>query len=123
MENQSVFGIVSYQIRNMIMWPYFEIFDFFFHFHGLLISSSATRPSGRHFTCCYTETEQGDHDFCLSHSHYTDTNQTSRHLERISSPRPLDSESRALPPVPKLFSFPELGLEIEPIPFRLSKRQ
>ena len=48
---------------------------------GFLTSSSTTRLScirvprltSDNFMCCYTEKEQGDHDFCLSQSHYTDT--------------------------------------------------
>ena len=41
------------------------------------------------------ETEWGDHDFCLSRSHYTDTDPTSR--ERGSNPGLPDQELRALP--------------------------
>ena len=52
---------------------------------GLLTSSSATRLyrgwvsrlKSYKFTCCHTETELGVHDFCLSRSHYTDTDPTS----------------------------------------------
>ena len=48
---------------------------------GFLKSLPATRIyRGRvlrltchNFTCCHTETERGDHDFCRSRSHHTDT--------------------------------------------------
>ena len=36
-------------------------------------------------TCCHTEAEQGDHDFCLRWSLYTDTDPTSR--ERAATAR------------------------------------
>ena len=36
--------------------------------------------------CCHTDTERGDHDFCLSQSHYTDTDPNSR--ERARGPNP-----------------------------------
>ena len=36
------------------------------------------RQASDNFTCCHAETERGDHDFCLSPSHYTDINQTTR---------------------------------------------
>ena len=43
---------------------------------GFLMSSSVTRLyRGRAAT---HETELGEHDFCLSRSHYTDTDPTSR---------------------------------------------
>ena len=54
---------------------------------GFLTSSSTTRlyrgraPRQERLTilCAAThETELGDHDFCLSRSHYTDTDPTSR---------------------------------------------
>ena len=56
-----------------------------FGLFGFLTSSSTTRLfRGRvsrltpdNFTCCHTETERGDHDFCLSPSHYTETAPTS----------------------------------------------
>ena len=79
-------------------------------------SSSATRLSrGRvprltsdNFTCCHTETERGDHDFCLSRSHYADTDSSSGRLVQGSNPRPPDQKSRALPtelpPPPPFFS-------------------
>ena len=37
-----------------------------------------SRLTSNNFICCHTETEREDHDFCLSLSHYTDTNPTSR---------------------------------------------
>ena len=45
------------------------------------------------------ETELGDHDFCLSRSHYTETDPTSRErrAQRGSNPGPPNQESRALP--------------------------
>ena len=62
--------------------------------------------------CCHTKAERGDHDFCLSRSHYIDTDPTSRDRARRSNPRPPDQELRALPtelppPLP-------LPLKIEP---------
>ena len=53
-----------------------------------LTSSSATRLSQRqiprlmseNFMSCHIQTEQEDHDFCLSQSHYTNTDPTSREL-------------------------------------------
>ena len=53
---------------------------------GLLTSSSGTRLyrgqvprlTDDNFVCCHNETERGDHDFCLSRSHYTDMDATSR---------------------------------------------
>ena len=53
---------------------------------AFLTSSSATRLCrGRvprltsdNLTCCHTQDRAGRHDFCLSRSHYTDTNPTSR---------------------------------------------
>ena len=30
----------------------------------------------RHFTCCHSQTERGDHDFFLDRSHYTNTDPT-----------------------------------------------
>ena len=49
------------------------------------------------FTCCHTETKRGDHDFCLSRSHYTDTDADPTTRERGSKSRPPGQESRALP--------------------------
>ena len=45
------------------------------------------------------ETELGDHDFCLSRSHHTDTNPTSREGATTAGikPGPPHQESRALP--------------------------
>ena len=45
------------------------------------------------------ETELADHDFCLSRSHYTDTDPTSRERTATaeSNPGPTHQESRALP--------------------------
>ena len=45
------------------------------------------------------EAELPDHDFCLSRSHYSDTDPTSRErrLQRWSNPGPPHQESRALP--------------------------
>ena len=34
-----------------------------------------TRLKSDNFTCCHTGTKRGDHDSCLSRSHYTDTDQ------------------------------------------------
>ena len=45
-------------------------------------------------------TEPGDHDFCLSRSHYTDTDPISREWERASNPQPPYQKSRALPTEP-----------------------
>ena len=72
---------------------------------GFLTSSSATRLShGRvprltsdNFTCCHTETEQGDHDLCFSRSHYTDTDPTSGEQVWGSHPQLPDHELHALP--------------------------
>ena len=56
-------------------------------FFGFLTSSSTTRlyrgraPRQEHLTILRAathETELGDHDFCLSRSHYTDTDPTCR---------------------------------------------
>ena len=57
---------------------------------ALLISTSAIRLyceraptlTSDNFTCFHTETERGEHDFCLSRSHYSDTDPISR--ERIA---------------------------------------
>ena len=73
--------------------------------------SSATRLSrGRvprltsdNFTCCHTETKRGDHFFCLSQSHYTDTDPNSRERARgptTSSPGVARSTQRIPPPSP-----------------------
>ena len=51
---------------------------------GFFTSSSAARLyhgqvpilTSNNFTCCHTETEWGDHDFCLGRAHYTDTDPT-----------------------------------------------
>ena len=63
---------------------------------GFFTSSSTTRLCrGRvprltsdNFTCCHTETERGDHDFCLSRTHYTDTDPTSREQVAIGGIKP-----------------------------------
>ena len=70
---------------------------------GFLTSSSTTRLyrgkiprlTSDNFTCCHTRDWAGDHDFCLSRSHYTDTNPTSR--ERESNPGSPHQESHAVP--------------------------
>ena len=46
------------------------------------------RLTSDNFMCCHIETEQGDHDFCLSRSHYTDTDPTSGELAQGSNTRP-----------------------------------
>ena len=59
------------------------------HFHGFLKSLSATTASrgwvprlmSENFMCCHAETGQGDNDFCLSQSDYTDTEPINR--ERV----------------------------------------
>ena len=66
------------------------------------------------------ETELRDHDFCLSRSHYTDTDPTSRdgRSQRESNPGPPHQESRALPtelpppppPPPPSFMQPAVNL-------------
>ena len=78
--------IVSLQVG----WYYFEtLVGRLVRLLGWLVAkspSSVTRLSrGRvprlmseNFTCCHTETEQEDHDFCLSRSHYTDIDPTSK---------------------------------------------
>ena len=46
-----------------------------------VLDISRTGPKTERLTILRTathETERGDHDFCLSRSHYTDTNPTSR---------------------------------------------
>ena len=58
------------------------------------------RLTSHNFTCCHTETERGDHGFCLSQSHYIDydTHLTSREQApgaRIESMTP-DQNSQAL---------------------------
>ena len=45
---------------------------------SLFITISRVGPRTDNFTCRHTETERGDHDFCLSGSHYTDKDPTSR---------------------------------------------
>ena len=73
---------------------------------GFLTSSSTTRLyRGRvprltsdNFTCCHTG-EWGDHDFCLTRSHYTDTHPTSRERTTtvgIEPTQDLLTRSRAL---------------------------
>ena len=42
------------------------------------------------FTCCLTETERGDHDLCLSRSHFTETNPTNKEREVARS---IDSDT------------------------------
>ena len=67
-------------------WP-FWLFCLFFCLFGFLTSSSTTRlyrgraPRQERLTILRAathETELGDHDFCLSRSHYTDTDPTCR---------------------------------------------
>ena len=64
------------------------------------------RLTSDNFSRCHAETERGHHDFCLSRSHYTDTDLNRRGRERGSNPRPLDQDSCALftklPPPPSL---------------------
>ena len=51
---------------------------------GFFTSSSATslyrgrvpRLTSDNFTCCHTQDRAGDHDFCLSRSHYTGSHET-----------------------------------------------
>ena len=38
----------------------------------------APRLTSDNDKCCHNKTEWGDHDFCFSRSHYTDTDPTSR---------------------------------------------
>ena len=72
---------------------------------AFLTSLSATRHyRGRvqklisdNFTCCYSETERGNHDFFLSRSHYTDTDSTSRERVWGPCPQPTDQRLHALP--------------------------
>ena len=75
---------------------------------GFLTPSSSTRLyHGRiprltsdNFTCCHTETKRGDHDFCLSQSHYTDTYPTSREWAATAGIKPGTSLPTELPPPP-----------------------
>ena len=59
----------------------------------------AARLMSDKFTRCHTETEWGDHDFCLSSSHCADTDPAigSGRLERGLNPWPPDQEPCALP--------------------------
>ena len=52
-----------------------------------------TRLTSGNFTCCHTETERRDYDFCLSKSHYTDTDRTIRERD----PRALPTELQRRP--------------------------
>ena len=72
------------------------------------------RQASDNFTCCHAETERGDHDFCLSPSHYTDINQTTRERAGQNGDRTnvLLTMSRALYrlsyiPLPFFFFFKE----------------
>ena len=79
--------------------------DFFVCLFCFLTSSSTTRLCrGRvprltsdNFTCCHTETERGDHDFCLSRLHYTYTDPTSRERAATAGIEPRTS-SPEVPP-------------------------
>ena len=83
---------------------------------GFLTSSSSTRLyRGRvprltsdNFTCCHTRDRAGDHDFCLSRSHYTDIDPTSRERAATAGiePRTSSPGARALPTeLPRLLSL------------------
>ena len=71
----------------------------------LLTSSSATRLYRRrvprqtfdNFTCCHTETERGDHDFCLSRAHTFAAERSSISLARVFPHmiRPFNAQYRA----------------------------
>ena len=78
---------------------------------GFLTSSSTTRLyldmivlrlTSDNLRAATHETELGDHDFCPSWSHYTDTDPTSRsgRSQRESNPGPPQQESSALPTKP-----------------------
>ena len=62
---------------------------------------SRTGPKTERLTILHAathETELGVHDFCLSRSHYTDTDPASRErIQRESNPGPPHQEPRALP--------------------------
>ena len=105
---------------------------FISHFHFFFFKSlSAARLSrGRdprltsdNFTCCHSETEQGDPDFYHSRPHYTDTDTTRR--AQISNPRLPGLHSQIL----KCFIYvifnlnflPELAVVISCMPTRQRK--
>ena len=77
--------MTCFPFTALVYWP---CCFFFLNLFGFLTSSSKARLyPGRvprltfdNFTCCYSETEWGDHDSCLSRSHYTDTDPMSRDL-------------------------------------------
>ena len=71
--------VSSYMFVYAFIIIFFSAVDWLVVF--LTASSATSLSSGRRprltsdsFTCCHAETEWGDHDFCLSRSHYTDTN-------------------------------------------------
>ena len=72
-----------------------------------LYRRQAPRLTSDYFTCCHTETERGDRDLCLSRSHYTDTDPTSRKRACDSNSRPPEQELHALPTEPPHLFFKE----------------
>ena len=73
-------------------------------FRFLMFSSAARLSRGQdprltsdNFPCCHIETEREDHDLCLSQSHYTETDPTSRERAQRSNSRVSDQVLHPLP--------------------------
>ena len=69
-------------------------------FHNVIVNNLAIlqtvpRLTSDNFTCRHTETERGDHEFCLSRSHYSDSTKPigSRRPHRKSNSGPPHQES------------------------------
>ena len=82
---------------------------------GFLTTSSTTRLyRGRvprltsdNCTSCHIETEWGDHDYCLSRSHYNDTDLTSREWAATAGIEPKTSSPRVQRSTIELSSPPQ----------------
>ena len=100
-ENEKVTKLRKLFLKLLVM-----LFCLFVCLFGFLTSSSTTRlylygPQDRRLTilrAATQETELGDHDFCLSRSHYTDTDQKQYEAGGRSGNRTRDllTRSRAL---------------------------
>ena len=64
---------------------FFSVLDSNYAISRTDTNTDVSRLTSDNFRCCHTGTEGTDYDFCLSRSHYADTELTSR--ERVPGVR------------------------------------
>ena len=85
------------QFFKPILYCLFVLFPFLTSTSEIRLSSGRVlRPKTANFQCSHTGKEQGNHNFCLSRSHYTDIDPTSREQAPGAGIEPPDQESHAL---------------------------